>query len=244
MPFNQSLTASVESTSLREPDGDGDTRLEGNLVITTTSDQVLELFITHQVLLGSDGTVLSSSKDEREDSLEAGDELTLDLDSGYLKASALGDSSRAEVQVEILGCKADYIQLPSVQLGDGVPGLYGWNHAIRLGTDVIIESLSIGVKPTDDDGDVRIELRLLVCNLSDQRIPRFAFKARAVAAGGREIDDRSTDEVIAPGETKSVELSFYAIKENRMKRLSIAADATAFTVQCKANTTSEVVLGN
>ncbi len=244
MPFNQSLTASVENTSLRAPDSDGDTRLEGNLVITTTSDQILELFITNQVLLGSDGSILSSSKDEREDSLEAGDELTFDLDSGYLKASALGDSSRFEVQVEILGCKADYAQLASVQLGDGVPGLYGWNHAIRLGTDVIIESLSIAVKPTDDDGDVRIELRLLVRNLSDQRIPRFAFKARAVTAGGREINDSSTDEVIGPRESKSVEVAFYSIKENRIMGLSIAADATVFTVQCKANATSEVVVGN
>ena len=244
MPFNQSLTASVESASLRHPDSDGDTCLEGDLVVKTTSNQVLELFITHQVLLGSDGTVLSSSKDEREDSLEAGDELTLKLDSGYLKAAALGDSSRVEVKVEILGCNADYAQFPSVQLGDGLPGLYGWNQIIQLGTDVIIESLSIAVKPTDDDGDVRIELRLLVRNLSDQRIPRFAFKARAVAAGGREIDDSSTDEVIGPRETKSVEVSFYAIKENRMKGLSIAADATVFTVQCKANATSEVVVCN
>ncbi len=244
MSSNHSLTASVERAFLREPDDDGDIRLEGNLVIKTTGDQALELFVIQQVLIGGDGTVLSSSKDERDDSLEAGDELTLDLDSGYLKASALGDSSKANIQVEILGCKADYAQLPSVQLGNGVPGLYGWNHAIQLGSDMIIESLSIGIKPTDEDGDVRIELRLLVRNLSDQRIPRFAFKARAVAAGGREIDDRSTDEMIAPKETKAVEVSFYAIKENRMKGLSISADATVFTVQCKANATSEVDVSN
>jgi hypothetical protein len=244
MSSNHSLIATIKDASLREPDSDGDTRLEGNLLLETTCDHVLELFIAQQLLLGSDGAVLSVSNDEREDSLEAGDKLSLDLDSGYLKASSLGDSTSATIQVELLGCKADYLLLPSVQLGDGVPGLYGWNQAIQLGSCVTIESLSIAVKPVDDDGDVRIELRALVRNLTDQRIPRFTFKARAVAAGGREIDDRSTEETLAPNEIKAMEVSFYAIKENRMKGLSIAADATAFSIQCRANAKAEVGIGN
>ena len=244
MPTNHSLTASIQEANFREPDGDGDTRLEGSLLIKSTSDQVLELFITQQVVVGSAGTVLSSSKDEREDSLVAGDELSIDLDSGYLKASSLEGSSKANIEIEILGCTANYAQLPQVLLGDGLPGLYGWNQAVQLGPDLIIETFSVAVKPTDDDGDIRVELRALVRNISDQRIPRFSFKARAVAAGGREIDDSSTDEPLAPGEVKAIEASFYSLKENRMKGLSIATEATAFTIQCLATQTSEVVIAN
>jgi len=240
MTFNHSLSAKVERCSLREPDSDGDTRLEGNLVVKTNNDQVLEFFITQQVLRGSDGAILSSSRDEIEDSLEAGEELSIDLDSGYFKASAFGDSSKANIYIEVLGCKADYAQLPSVNLGDGDPGLYGWNHAIHLGSDVIIESLSAGVKPIDDDGEVCVELRALVYNSSKRQVPRFVLKARAIAEGGREIDDQSTDEAIAPGERKLVEFSFCSIKANRMKGLSIAIDATSFTIQGKANTNSEI----
>jgi len=235
MTLEHSLSATVERSSLREPDSDGDTRLEGHIIVKTNKDQVLELFITQQVLRGSDGAVVSSSKDEREDSLEPGEELRIDLDSGYFKATAFSDSSKANIDIEILGCKADFAQLPTVGLGDGLPGLYGWNHAIRLGSDVIVESLAVGVKPADDDGDVRVELRALVYNSSMHQVPRFTFKARAIAAGGREIDDQSTYEVIAPGERKVVEVSFYSIKANRMRGLSIATDATAFSIQGKAN---------
>lgn len=240
MTFNHSLSAKLEGTSLQEPDSDGDTRLEGNIVVKTNNDQTLELFITQQVLRGNDGSILSSSRNEREESLSAGEDLSIDLDSGYFKASSFGDSSKANIYLEVLGCKADYALLPIVQLGDGDPGLYGWNDAIHLGSNVIIESLSAGVKPKDDDGDVCVELRALVYNTSTRQVPRFTLKARAIAANGREIDDQSTDEVIAPGERKLIEISFYSIKANRMKGLSISIDATSFTIEGKANTNSEI----
>jgi hypothetical protein len=238
MASDQSLTATIESASLREPDSDGDTRLDGTLVLKSACEQCLELFMTKQVLLGHDGTVLATSKDEREDSLDVGDELKLDLDSGYLKASVFKDASSACIQVEVSGCSADYVQLKTVQLGDGEPGLYGWHQPINIGSDVVIESLAVSIGLVDDDGDVRIELRALVHNKSDQYVPRLSFKARAMAAGNREIDVSSTEEILRPEETKAVELSFYSIKQNRLRGLSISAEATVFTTLCKAKVES------
>lgn len=242
MSFNQLLSATIRSASLREPDSDGDTRLEGSLVLNSASDQFLELFITKQILRGADGAVLSASTDEREDALDSGDELQLDLDSGYFKASLMNGTTNPLLQVEVLGCTSNYIQLKSVQLGDGSPGLYGWHQPTQIGPSVCIESLAVGIGAVDDDGDVRIEIRALVHNLSDQYVPRIAVKARAMANGGREIDDSSTEEKLRPWETKSVELSFYSIKQNRLRGLSISADATVFTSSSSARCESEIKL--
>lgn len=240
MTANQPLNATIENASLREPDSDGDTRLDGTLMLKSECEQCLELFMTKQVLLGHDGAVLAASKDEREDSLSAGDELNLDLDSGYFKASVLNGSSSARIQVEISGCSADYAKLKVVQLGDGDPGLYGWYEPVDLGSSVIIESLAVSIGVVDDDGDVRIELRALVHNRSDEYVPRLSIKACAMAAGGREIDDSSTEEMLRPWETKSVELSFYSIKQNRLRGLSIATEATVFSTLCRANIESNI----
>lgn len=240
MSSNQLLTATIRSVTLRVPDSDGDTRLEGSLVLRSTSDQCLELFITKQLLRGADGAVLSTSTDEREDALDSGDELQLDLDSGYLKASLLHGTDTPLLQVEVLGCTSNYIQLKPVQLGDGTPGLYGWHQPTEIGSCVIIESLAVGVGPVDDDGDARIDIRALLHNQSDQYVPRLAIKARAIAPGGREIDDSSTEEKLRPWETKAVELSFYSLKQNRLRGLSISSEITVYASHCKAESQSEV----
>lgn len=240
MSLNHSLSAKLKNPILREPDSDGDTCLEGSLIIKTLDDQTLDFFVTQYVLRNSDGGIVSSSKDEREDSLAGGEELSIDLNSGYFKANTLGNSSAGSIDIELIGCKADYAQLPSIHLGDGAPGLYGWNQEVGLGANVIIESLAVGVKKPDEDGDVRIELRALVCNTSALQVPKFELKAKAIASGGREIDDTYTYEAIAPGERRVIELSFSSMKANRMKGLSIAADATSFSVQGKASATCEV----
>ena len=60
----------------------------------------------------------------------------------------------------------------------------------------------------------------------------------------REIDDTYTYETIAPSERKVIELSFYSIKANRMRGLSISADATAFIIQGKGNASCEVSTTN
>lgn len=146
MSLNQSLSAELEKLLLQEPDSDGDTRIEGSLILKAGYDQILELFITQQVLRNSDGAIIASSRDELEDSLSSEGVLSLDLYSGYFKSKALGNSSVANIDIEVLGCKADYVQLPSIHLGDGAPGLYGWNQEVGLGANVIIESLAVGVK--------------------------------------------------------------------------------------------------
>lgn len=240
MSANQLLSATIRSASLREPDSDGDTRLEGSLVLSSASNECLELFITKQLLRGADGAVLSASTDEREDALDSGDELQLDLDSGYLKASLLNGTPNPLLQVEVLGCTSNYIQLKPVQLGDGSPGLYGWHQPTQAGPSVIIESLAVGIGAVDDDGDVRIEVRALVQNNSDQYVPRIAVKVRAMAPGGREIDNSSTEEKLRPWETKAIDLSFYSFKQNRLRSLSISTEATVFTSSSLARCESEV----
>ena len=240
MSANQLLSATIRSASLREPDSDGDTRLEGSLVLSSASDECLELFITKQLLRGADGAVLSASTDEREDALDSGDELQLDLDSGYLKASLLNGTPNPLLQVQVLGCTSNYIQLKPVQLGDGTPGLYGWHQPTQTGSSVIIESLAVSVGTVDDDGDVRFEIRALVHNQSDQYVPRIAVKARAMATGGREIDSSSTEEKLRPSETKVIELCFYSIKQNRLRGLAISTEATVFASSSSARCESEI----
>lgn len=244
MTLNHSLSAIFKDPLLRETDSDGDTCIDGSLIIKTLDKQTLDFFIAQCIVRNSDGGIVCSSRDEREDCLSDGEELSIDLNKGYFKANTLGNSAKVRVDVDLLGCKANYAQLPSIHLGDGSPGLYGLNQEISLGENITIQSLAVAVKAPDEDGDVRIELRALIRNASTCQIPKFELKARAIGSGGREIDDTYTYETIAPSERKVIELSFYSIKANRMRGLSISADATAFIIQGKGNASCEVSTTN
>ena len=214
--------------------------MDGSLIVKMLDNQTLDFFVSQYIIRNSDGGIVFSTRDEREDCLSDGEELSIDLNSGYFKAYTLGSSSEVSIDIDLLGCKADYAQLPSIQLGDGSPGLYGLNQEVSLGANVFLESLAVAVKAPDEDGDVRIELRALVYNASSSQVPKFELKVKAIASGGREIDDTYTYETIAPGERKALELSFYSIKANRTKGLSISADATAFSIHATGNASCEV----
>ena len=119
-------------------------------------------------------------------------------------------------------------------------GLYGMNAATEIGAGVILESVAVSIGTPDEDGDVRVELRTLVRNTTEQFIPRLSFKARAIASNGRELDDSSTEEQIKPSEVRPVELSFYSLKSNRLPGLSIACSTTLYSLIQRTNLEAEV----
>ena len=123
MSSNHLLSAIFKDPLLRETDSDGDTCIDGSLIIKTLDKQTLDFFIAQCIVRNSDGGIVWYSRDEREDCLSDGEELSIDLNNGYFKANTLGNSAKVRVDVDLLGCKANYAQLPSIHLGDGSPGL-------------------------------------------------------------------------------------------------------------------------
>jgi len=221
--------AKIERIHFDEPDSYGEGCLHGCINLTGSGSHQYELFIIQQVLRSGNGSVLSISTCEHEDFLGSGDSLMIDFDLGYTPSLCKRSTPCVHLLTEIFGCSAAYGQFDPIQLNDANPGTYGLSNGFTLGgPDLAIESVSASVGPADEDGDVRLEVRALVYNQSNFFIPRLAFKARAIANGGREIDNQSTDEAIGPWERRLIELSFYSIKQNRLRDLCISAEMTAF----------------
>ena len=224
------LSVTIQDCSFRDPDGDGDTRLEAPIRLRNLSDNPVALLLTRSWVRTPQGVVLCSNSEEREEPIAPGESSEFEADSGWIRAQLLSGADTAELSVDVLGCRSSFIRLPAVQLGEGQPGLYGSNQPLTPIPGIVLESLAISVAPADEDGDVRVEVRLLVRNSRDAHLPRIALKVQAVAANGRVLDDSSTEDAIRPDELKLLETSFYSLKENRLKGLEIRSEVTVFSI--------------
>ena len=63
MTLNHSLSAIFKDPLLRETDSDGDTCIDGSLIIKTLDKQTLDFFIAQCIVRNSDGGIVCSSRD-------------------------------------------------------------------------------------------------------------------------------------------------------------------------------------
>ena len=238
--MNSLLKASIVNPSIRKPDDDGDTRVEAVLRMQNDSENTVDLFLSKLLVFNGHGDLIATNSDDREEPLSPGDSLDLEVDSGYLKAALFSRSDVAKIGIDVAACCSTFTELPQIALGAAVAGLYGMNAATEIGAGVILESVAVSIGTPDEDGDVRVELRALVRNTTEQFIPRLSFKARAIASNGRELDDSSTEDQIKPSEVRPVELSFYSLKSNRLPGLSIACSTTLYSLIQRTNLEAEV----
>ena len=215
--------------SVEGPDSDGDVKAAMPVILENRSDSFIDLILAKTWVINADGYAILSSSDEQSEHLAPGEKGQLEVRSGWFKRHLLGYSPSAEFMLDIKACKTEVVKVPSIQVGEGGPGLYGMNTTINLGSQVELCSLAISIGKLDDDGESRVEVKALIRNKTETLIPRMSFRVKAFTAKGREIDDRQYDEALSPNEMHSIEVIFYGIKANRLEGASFEAELTLFS---------------
>ena len=76
---------SFKNFCISGPDDDGDMSAEGSYDYTNNSHELHELIISNSHVLTENGLLVSSSADEHEEHVEVGENIELNVNSGYFK---------------------------------------------------------------------------------------------------------------------------------------------------------------
>ena len=213
--------------NITAPDSYGDSSAEVSFSYSNEGSDTQERLITLLTLFNRDGLILRSSRDEHEEHLETGETWESELGSGYLPTSLLSIRDN-RVALEVQGCTCSYRNLGSFDVA--AAAISGSGQPVDLGGGLVVQGLSIRAGKPDDDGDVSVELNVLVRNGSATYIPRASLQARLLGANGRELEDCSSyGDALLTGEMKMLSGSCY-LKKNRLNGAQMEVSLSIFRV--------------
>ena len=234
--MSSQIKIDIRSTKLREPDSDGDTRLEYELIIANLADSPIEFFKTICWIESAQGAVISTSSDDHEVSIVQGGESSLDADSGWIKANALaGGACKLNIFTEAYA--SSHACLGSIPLNEAEPGIYGLNAPVEVDGAIEIEAIGLSVEKPDEDREVRLEIKMLVRNKTEQFFSKVGLKSRLIGSDGEEIEESVSDEDLGPLEVKIIENSFYGNKLKKLKGASVSNAVSLYQRIYQAETT-------
>jgi len=175
----------ILSSTISEPDEDGDSKPYVALEFHNESNRVLELLLCKTLIFTGDGLLALSDSDDNEDFIEPGESWKNNLHVRYIKASKIGGKS-PKIIVELLGCSCIFHELGSFELSSNE--LVGIGKRVELGDGISIASLAVSVSKPDDNDDVTVEVQALIDNENSSHFPKAILSAKLMRSG-REIEE-------------------------------------------------------
>ena len=181
-------------------DDDGDIRVEVKYEITNDTDEDWEYLDVRVQLLSAAGQVVEETRDTQEQTISAGD--TAEFEAGFwgVQASLLGpnlDKAHILISVTACGLRQQKLDGPSsISAASFEPA------AIKPATvgDVLqVVSGSLWKTDPDDDQDCRVEVRVLVQNLTANHLPLVKLQVEITDKAGREVADAGGSDEVRPG---------------------------------------------
>ena len=177
----------ILSSTISEPDGDGDSRPEVEIEFQNESARTLEFLSCKTLIFTGDGLLALSDSDDNEDFIQPGDSWNSNLHIGYIKASKISGKS-PKIFIELFGCACIFHELGSFELSSNE--LVGIGERVELGDGISVASLAVSVSEPDDDDDVTVEVKALINNETSNYFPQAILSAK-VMRSGREIEEIS-----------------------------------------------------
>jgi len=209
------MTAFFSNLFANEPDEDGDISFDTELTITNNTDQPVYQ-IQYKIWLSDPEGATFDVTDSYEDVfLSPGDGYTISSSGRANQRDLLGDGS--SILVRGIGCLArrDFRLLGEVPIpGPGESARLktsldlGWSS----GPLVVLVSRSA----TDEEGDIRLEYKVLIENTSTQFLKVVTIKGQLVDAGGVEIQNDETEQEVPPETAVFYSSNFYGAKAGQL----------------------------
>ena len=177
----------ILSSTISEPDGDGDSRPEVEIEFQNESARTLEFLSCKTLIFTGDGLLALSDSDDNEDFIQPGDSWNSNLHIGYIKACKISGKS-PKIFIELFGCACIFHELGSFELSSNE--LVGIGERVELGDGISVASLAVSVSEPDDDDDVTVEVKALINNETSNYFPQAILSAK-VMRSGREIEEIS-----------------------------------------------------
>ena len=215
---------SIKNFCISGPDDDGDMRAEGSYDYTNNSHELHELIISNSHVLTENGLLVSSSADEHEEHVDVGENIELNVNSGYFKN--ITTSNSLQLLLNTVGCRCIYKDIGQFEILQGC--ISGDADPFDLGQGYWVQGISVNLGEPDTDNESMLEIKVLIRNTSSFYTPKIKIEGSVIGQNGRELDECSTyGESMMPGENRLLIASAY-YKTSRLRNSKVSVRICLF----------------
>ena len=213
----------ITKAEFNGPDGDGDLNFDFVITFENTSDFDIESVKSSCLITNKDGAVVGGSYgDEKDIFIEPGDSEEIDLYCSYLKSAHFGGSlAGSNVLVDATFYRAEFHKLGEHEVPSSSDKPNIIDNSLEIGDMLKIFKTGVFLDPVDEEGEVGMEVRIGVRNVSDVHFEKIEVKAELLDKRGSEIDTSQDYQVLNAFSSSFLNASFWGLKPNRIKGCSV-----------------------
>jgi len=221
----------ITEFTYKNPDSDGDIRLEGSVLLENKTDFDVEFVTVSSTVLNHAGVTVGGSRQEEDTefiSAKSSGEVDLNLGWGFHKDFFDGKPKKMKALVEVTMYKREFMKIGSIEVPASQNTLNMLKKDVSIGGMVEIRGISVLRKKNDDEGDVQLEIRAGFRNISDTYIDRAQLDARLLDQRDAEIASDMRYESLPSKSSWLCEPSFWGVKPGKIKNAEITLSASIF----------------
>ena len=209
----------ISKAEFNGPDADGDVNFEFTVTFENKTDHDIESVKSSCLITNKEGAVVGGSYgDENDIFIEPGESEEIDLYCSYLKSAHFGGKlAGSNVLIDATFYRAEFHKLGEhdVPLSSEKPNII--DNSLEIGDMLKIFKTGIFLDPVDEEGDVGMEVRIGIRNVSDVHFEKVEVKAELLDKRGSEIETSSDYQVLNAFSSSFLNATFWGLKPNRLK---------------------------
>tara|TARA_B100000963_G_C22560754_1_gene641205 strand:- start:258 stop:974 length:717 start_codon:yes stop_codon:yes gene_type:complete len=205
------------------PDGDDDVNFDFELTFENSSDHDIESVKTSCLITNQDGAVVGGSYgDEQDVFIEPGETEAFDLYCSYLKGAHFGGNlAGSSVLIDATFYRAEFHKLGEHEVPSSSDKPNIVDNGLEIGDMLKIFKTGIFLDAVNDEGEVGMEVRIGVRNVSDVHFEKVEVKAELLDKRGSEVDTSQDYQVLNAFSSSFLNASFWGLKPSRLKGCSV-----------------------
>ena len=201
------------------PDSDDDVNFELEATFENTTEHDIESLKSSCLIIDKAGVVIGGThNDENEVFIEPGESESFTLYAPYLKGQHFnGALSDASVIADTTFYRAEFHKLGEHEVPQSSEKPAIIENGFDIGDMLKVLGTGIFIDPVDDDGDVCVEVRIGIRNVSDVHFEKVEVKVELLDKRGSEVDTGEDYQVIGAFAGSLLTASFWGMKPSRLK---------------------------
>ncbi len=191
------------------PDSDGNLQIEVHYEVTNKCKEDWDSMEVRIHLLNEAGQIIEEMQDTHEQCVEASETQLLQATFYAINARLLGNNiEKAQVIISVVASNLMKGEIGLIDIPENTLELNGIK-SLKFGDVVQVISGALWKTEPDDEGDSRVEIKVLIQNLTNKHLPAVRLAAEVIDRKGNELTDASGGDEVRPNSITAITGSGY-----------------------------------
>lgn len=235
----------ITKAQFNGPDGDDDVNFDFELSFENKTDHDIEFVKSTHLITNKGGAVVGGSYgDEDEIYIEPGSTEGFSIYCSYLKGEHFGGSlNGATVTFDATFFRAEFHKLGEHNVPESSDKPVIVDNGFDIGDMLKVFNTGIYLDRVDDEGEVGLEVRVGVRNVSDVHFDKVELKAELLDKRGSEVDNGSDYQTVGAYAGSILTAHFWGKKPSRLKGCTLKLSLSVYQPIAYGSETAELKKG-